>query len=189
MLNDTVPKCDCKRNYFLNATGSCVKIDSIMGCADYIDANTCANCDTNFRTYKDKCECYDGFYLERSNNTCQPCSASNCSICTGENQCHKCAEFYRLENNECIACPFLCKTCNVTHCLTCLDYANNLYTPECVCNTNTYLDVERRNCTLCRDVLFSCFRCTSRTNCTHCEGNKAVLGGQCAKCRVGYYIN
>lgn len=54
-LNVVTNTCGCKREYYLNATNECQKINSILGCQTYQNESVCSGCGPNFVNFRDRC--------------------------------------------------------------------------------------------------------------------------------------
>lgn len=65
-------------------------------------------------------DCGDYRYEDKQTNTCQNCS-SNCKTCTAMNNCTRCLSGYTLLYGYCYPTNNTNPTCNILHCLKCLN--------------------------------------------------------------------
>lgn len=174
----------CTTGYQLNSTANSCVFTCPLNCQSCSSSGVCT-------------QCQNGYFLN-TNSTCVQCQVSGCSNCsTGVSVCSGCFTGFYLKQQECIACPGYCSSCNGNNSCQSLVQSNQqvlvsigTQTVLAVCQPNcrTCSNINPQICLNCQSGFFlnqgNCFKCS--TNCFTCNSSNV---NQCFSCYPNYFLS
>ena len=196
---ETSTKCSqCKKGYFTNSDGKCIKCHSSCqscngetsnDCTEckegfFLNSNQCIQCDSKCKACegtKDHCtKCPAGQYIDNS-NSCSNC-AENCNECNSPTDCTTCIDGFLLDRSG------ICVTCGADlHCKKCRFISSYSSKKECLeCADDSYVSHMYQDntvvCSLCPETCLTCF---DKDFCTSCIARYFLYRDKCEKCADG----